>query len=55
VKLRPIGKERLVPFRVRVLWERNDYLDVLIKERGLIEKKNSRHRFWHKLQTYVIE
>lgn len=55
VKLKPIGKERLVPFRVRVLWERSDYLDVLIKERGLIEKSNSRHRFWHKLQTYVIE
>ena len=55
LKLRPVGKERLVPFRVRVLWERSDYLDVLIKERGLIEKKNSRHRFWHKLQTYVIE
>lgn len=55
VKLRPIGKERLVPFRVCVLWERNDYLDVLVKERGLIEKKNSRHRFWHKIQTYVIE
>jgi len=55
VKLRLIGKERLVPFRVRILWERSDYLDVLIKERGLIENKDSRHRFWHKLQTYVIE
>ena len=55
VKLRPVGKERPVPFRVRVLWERQDYLGVLIKERGLIEKKDDRHRFWHKLQTYVIE
>ena len=55
LKLRPIGKERLVPFRMRILWERSDYLDMLVKERGLIEKKNSRHRFWHSLQTYVIE
>ena len=55
VKLRPVGKERLVPFRMKILWERSDYLDVLVKERGLVEKENSRHRFWHKLQTYVIE
>ena len=55
LKLRPVGEEKLVPFRMRILWEKADYLEMLIKERGLVEKNNSRHRFWHRLQTYVIE
>ena len=55
VKLKPIGDEKMVPFRMRILWEKKEYLNTLVKERGLIEKKNDRHRFWHRLQTYVIE
>ncbi len=55
IKLRPVGKEKLVPFRIRLLWDRNDYIDILKQDRGLIEIGDARHRFWHKLQTYVIE
>ena len=55
VKLRPVGPEKEVPFRVTVAWSRTDYLEALLKERGLIEKKGTRHRFWHRIQTYVIE
>lgn len=55
VKLRPLGKKKLVPFRITILWNRTDYLKVLIDKCGLIEKKNNRHRYWHNIQTYLIE
>ena len=55
VQLKPIGKSKLVPFRLRVLWKRPDYLAKLIEDRRLIEDNGSRCRFWHRIQTYVIE
>ncbi|MBN2267677.1 MAG: DNA (cytosine-5-)-methyltransferase [Candidatus Babeliaceae bacterium] len=55
VKLRPVGDKNLVPFRLKILWERKDYLKLLLSKRGLIEKKNARHPYWHTIQTYAIE
>lgn len=55
VKLRPIGREHIVPFRLRILRDRQDYLDLLIRERGLIVKNNTRHPYWHRIQTHVLE
>ena len=55
VNLVPVGRERKVPFRIPFLWDRKDYLHVLEKDRGLIDDKKQRHRYWHRIQTYVLE
>lgn len=54
VRLRPIAKSRLVPFRVPLVWQRPEYLSVLVEQRGLLERPRERHRYWHRIQTFVI-
>lgn len=51
----PTLKPRFVPFRVYFVWDRPKYLEVLIKERGLKHRKNHRHPYWHRLNTYRID
>jgi methyltransferase family protein len=54
VELKPVGRERKVPFRLKALWEHSDYLDVLINELGLIKEEKDRYMYWHKIRTYKI-
>lgn len=55
VRLRPIGPEREVPFRVPLAYGKPAYLRRLKKDRKLIPKRGTSHQYWHKIRTYVLQ
>ncbi len=55
VELKPVGKERKVPFRFPNTWVDSGYLSYLEQERGLIYDDSHRFPYWQKVQMYSIE
>jgi 16S rRNA G966 N2-methylase RsmD len=54
VALRPIGKSRLVPFRVKHTFSSPSYIDALIADRGLKLMPRRRHPLWHSLRSHEV-
>lgn len=54
VQLVPIGISKQVPFRVSHVSKNPEYLEWLKDERGLIETSNHPHKYYHRLQTYLV-
>ncbi len=68
VRLKPIGKPKMVPFRIRPAFENRDYMNWLLDEEAegketpwtLIRNetpysKNMRHQYYHYIQSYFLE
>lgn len=54
VKLKNVGLERKVPFRIRFALENNEYMQWLISERGLKHEPKTTHKYWHWIRTYEV-
>jgi len=50
VRLAPVGKDRLVPFRVSVALSERPYIAALLHRGGLRRGRKDGHRFWHTLR-----
>ena len=68
ISLKPIGKPRFVPFRVKHAFENKKYLEWLLDKNAegketpwaLIPNKHKRskkmrHKYYHYIQTYFVE
>ncbi len=56
VRLKLVGKERLIPFRVRHALQVPEYMELLKDpSRGLSHRSDTRHKYWHSIATYRVE
>lgn len=49
------NSEYCVPFRVKVAFKEEKYINKLQKERDLIVDNNAKFKYWHKINTYILE
>jgi len=52
--LQPIGKTRLIPFRVPYALSNQDYMNALVKDLRITDDAKKRHRYWHSVRTYRV-
>jgi hypothetical protein len=55
VTLNKFGTSHTVPFRVPIALRQKGYMEKLVNERKLVEKKDTDFRFWHTINAYSIK